>query len=121
MGAPLGTVELRRRVLDHSSLFVGSTPLPLPLANAALEAIKILKTDKSLRPRLSRNTDYVKAALRAAAGPPAPGPLGAPASLPASCGTRSLAGRDAGAPRQRRSIDPMHGRAARETTHEPAS
>src|SRR5205823_1936771 len=66
-GAILGTTPLRRRILDHSAIFVGSTRLTLPLANAALQAIKILKTDKSLRPRLSRNTDYLKLALRAAA------------------------------------------------------
>ena len=35
-GAILGSARLRQQILDHSRMFVGSTPLPLPLANAAL-------------------------------------------------------------------------------------
>jgi 7-keto-8-aminopelargonate synthetase-like enzyme len=58
-------------------LFVGSTPVPLPLANAALAAIKIAKEDKGLRRRLAQNVAYAKAALREAglALPEAPGPI----------------------------------------------
>jgi 8-amino-7-oxononanoate synthase len=76
-GAILGTARLRQQILDHSRMFVGSTPLPLPLANAALTSIRILKADRSLRRRLLRNTDYVKARLRAAGFqlPEAPGPI----------------------------------------------
>ena len=76
-GAILGTAALRRRIFQHSHLFAGSTPLPLPLANAALAALDILKTDKSLRQRLADNSDYVKNALRAAGLPlpEAPGPI----------------------------------------------
>jgi len=70
-GAILGTVALRRRILSRSNLFVGNTPLPLPLANAALRAVQILKTAKSLRHRLARNSQYVKTAL----GDPTPGPI----------------------------------------------
>ncbi len=62
-GAILGSVSLRRRVLEQSRLFIGSTPLPLPLANAALESIRILKTDRGLRARLSANTKFVKDSL----------------------------------------------------------
>src|SRR5205823_9551281 len=40
-GAILGTARLRRKILNRSQIFVGSTPLPLPLANAALEGIRI--------------------------------------------------------------------------------
>src|SRR6266567_3211367 len=64
-----GAAALRRRIFQHSHLFAGSTPLPLPLANAALAALDILKTDKSLRQRLADNSDYVKNALRAAGLP----------------------------------------------------
>ena len=50
-GAILGTAKLRQRILDRSRMFVGSTPLPLPLANAALAGVRILQADKSLRPQ----------------------------------------------------------------------
>ena len=76
-GAILGTPALRKQILQRSRLFVGSTPLPLPLANAALQSVKILKTDKSLRLRLFQNSDYVKTALREAGFeiPKTPGPI----------------------------------------------
>ena len=53
-GAILGTARLRQRILDRSQMFVGSTPLPLPLANAALAGVRILKANPSLRRRLLR-------------------------------------------------------------------
>lgn len=62
-GAILATAALRQKVLDRSRLFVGSTPLPLPLANAASQGVRILATDHSLRQRLFNNTNYVKIAL----------------------------------------------------------
>ncbi|MEI6780569.1 MAG: pyridoxal phosphate-dependent aminotransferase family protein [Verrucomicrobiota bacterium] len=76
-GAILGTARLRQRILDRSRMFVGSTPLPLPLANAALESVRILKSDRGLRRRLTANAAYVKATLRAAGLPLAetPGPV----------------------------------------------
>jgi glycine C-acetyltransferase/8-amino-7-oxononanoate synthase len=76
-GAVLGSARLRQQILDHSRMFTGSTPLPLPLANAALAGVRILKTDQSLRQRLFRNTAYVKAALREAGLPlgETPGPI----------------------------------------------
>ncbi len=76
-GAILGTAKLRQRIIDRSRMFVGSTPLPLPLANAALAGVRILQADKSLRPRLLRNAAHVKTALRAAGLPLAetPGPI----------------------------------------------
>ena len=46
-GAILGTARLRQRILDRSRMFVGSTPLPLPLANAALAGVRILKADRA--------------------------------------------------------------------------
>jgi len=76
-GAVLGTRELRQRILARSRAFLGSTPLPLPLANAALQSIKILSGDKKLRVKLYRNAEYVKAALRRAGVeiPKLPGPI----------------------------------------------
>jgi 7-keto-8-aminopelargonate synthetase-like enzyme len=76
-GAILGTTRLRQQILDRSRMFVGGTPLPLPLASAALAGVRILKADKSLRPRLFRNAAYVKTALREAglALAETPGPI----------------------------------------------
>jgi 8-amino-7-oxononanoate synthase len=65
-GAILGTSRLRQRILDRSTMFVGGTPLPLPLASAALEGVRTLKANPSLRRRLVKNSDYVKTALRQA-------------------------------------------------------
>ena len=63
-GAVLGNLRLRRRILQRSRLFIGSTPLPLPLANAALESIRILDTGRHLRARLAANTNHVRKKLR---------------------------------------------------------
>jgi 7-keto-8-aminopelargonate synthetase-like enzyme len=65
-GAVLGSRSLREKILTRSRLFIGCTPLPPPMAAAALTAVTILKTDRSLRRRLSQNTTYVKVALRKA-------------------------------------------------------
>ncbi len=62
-GAILGAASLRQRILDQSKMFLGSTPPPLPLANAALRSVQILKSDKSLRRRLVANSKVVKEAL----------------------------------------------------------
>jgi 7-keto-8-aminopelargonate synthetase-like enzyme len=76
-GAILGSARFRQRVLDRSRMFVGSTPLPLPLAAAALAGVRILKTDAGLRRRLFENAAYVKTALRKAglALAETPGPI----------------------------------------------
>jgi len=76
-GVILGPPALRSQILGRSLLFAGSTPLPLPLANAALEGMKVLAADPRLRERLARNSAYVKGALRKAglALPEAPGPI----------------------------------------------
>jgi len=76
-GAILGTARFRQSVLDRSRMFVGSTPLPLPLANAALAGVRILKANKGLRAKLLENASYVKTALRSAGLPlpEAPGPI----------------------------------------------
>ena len=46
--------RFRQQILDRSRMFVGSTPLPLPLANAALAGVRILKANQSLRAKLMR-------------------------------------------------------------------
>jgi 8-amino-7-oxononanoate synthase len=63
-GVILGTLDLRKKIFDRSQLFAGSTPVPLPLANAALQGLRILKTDQRLKERLVANTSYVRNALR---------------------------------------------------------
>lgn len=68
-GAILCSRELREKMIERSAIFAGSTPLPLPLACAALRAIQVLRKDRSLRARLNRNVQYVKTALRAAGIP----------------------------------------------------
>lgn len=76
-GAILGSKHLRTRMLQRSQLFLGSTPLPLPLANAALAALDILETDQSLRSRLRSNTLQVKNVLNRSGLvlPKNPGPI----------------------------------------------
>ena len=76
-GAILGSRSLRAKVLARSRLFVGSTPLPLPIANAALQALTILETDQTLRSRLFQNALEVKDAIECAGVPipETPGPV----------------------------------------------
>jgi 7-keto-8-aminopelargonate synthetase-like enzyme len=62
-GAILCTPALREKMIQKSGMFAGSTPVPLPLANAALAGIAILKRDKGLRQRLQANTRFIKSAL----------------------------------------------------------
>jgi 7-keto-8-aminopelargonate synthetase-like enzyme len=75
-GAILCSRKLRAK-LAESSAFVGSTPLPLPLANAAAEALVVVRSDKTFRPRLNANASFVKTALREAGLhlPNNPGPI----------------------------------------------
>ena len=77
-GAILGPRELRQKIFKRSRAFIGSTPLPPPLANAALESVKLLRVrGSSLRQRLNENSQLVKSRL-AEDGfeiPDAPGPI----------------------------------------------
>jgi 7-keto-8-aminopelargonate synthetase-like enzyme len=63
-GAVLGRVEVIEAIQERSRLFLGNTPPPLPLVNAALRSLKILQTDRSLRDRLVKNTTRIKTTLR---------------------------------------------------------
>jgi 7-keto-8-aminopelargonate synthetase-like enzyme len=65
-GAVLCSPSLRARIVSRSRIFGGATPVPLPLAYAAGQALEILGTDLRLRRRLKENTLYVRAGLRRA-------------------------------------------------------
>ena len=68
-GAILGTRPLQRRIYAASSALVGTTPLPPPLAIAALTSVRILENEPKLRRRLSENVTHVKRALQQAGWP----------------------------------------------------
>jgi 7-keto-8-aminopelargonate synthetase-like enzyme len=63
-GAVLCPRTVREKILARSRLFVGNTPLPLPLANAALAALGLLRQDRRLRWRLGENVADCKRRLR---------------------------------------------------------
>lgn len=65
-GAVLGGAKLREQIINRSRLFVGNTPLPLPLAHAATLSIGRLQRTAGLRRRLRKNTALVKTALNQA-------------------------------------------------------
>jgi len=77
-GVVLGPHDLRKKMLARSRAFISSTPLPPPLANAALQAVKLLRRHgQKLRRCLNQNAVLVKTALRAAGWeiPETPGPI----------------------------------------------
>ncbi len=59
-GAILATSRLRQRIFDLSQLFVGSTPLPLPLAYAGLQSVGLMRSGENFRSRLRQNMACVK-------------------------------------------------------------
>lgn len=76
-GFVLGTRELRQQIMQRSGMFVGCTPVPLPIAGAALQSIRILKRGGKLLKSLMANADAVRRQL---AGTPwetqsGPGPI----------------------------------------------
>lgn len=76
-GVIVGSQALRRQILDRSLMFTGGTPLPLPLVNAAIKAVRIVETNPALRKRLIQNSTRVKDALERAgfSHPKTPGPV----------------------------------------------
>lgn len=76
-GAVLCSKALRKRMISQSRIFAGSTPLPLPLAYAAREAIRLFRSDTTLRRRLGINVSTLKSSLRASGLhlPETPGPI----------------------------------------------
>jgi len=65
-GVVLGTRALRKKILSRSWAFIGTTPLPPPLAGAALASLKILRREPARRKRLFQNLFYLRTKLRAA-------------------------------------------------------
>lgn len=65
-GIVLASRAVRKKVWARSWAFMGATPLPLPLAGAALAALKILQSEPGRRKRLFENTAYLRKHLRAA-------------------------------------------------------
>ena len=76
-GAILCDRPFREKMIARSSIFAGSTPLPLPLVNAALTSLDLVRRDLSLRCRLTHNVNRVKSALRSRglAIPDTPAPI----------------------------------------------
>jgi 7-keto-8-aminopelargonate synthetase-like enzyme len=76
-GAVLGARKFTDAIMAGSGVFIGSTPLPPPLAAAALESLRILRTNGPLRERLHRNARYVREELgkRGMAVADTPGPV----------------------------------------------
>ncbi len=76
-GAVLGKQKLQKEIVNRSKVFIGTTPLPLPLTAAALASLKILRAGGRLRERLLSNARYVRQELgkRGVAVPDAPGPV----------------------------------------------
>lgn len=76
-GAVLCSRPLREEIIARSRMFNGNTPLPLPLANAALTAVKLLKRNPQWRKQMNANAAYVKSSLRAEGHdvPDMPGPI----------------------------------------------
>lgn len=75
-GAILCRRELRDQLLQ-TRMFVGSTPLPPPLANAALAAVNWHAKNSTTRKRLTGNSERIKMHLRKAGMrlPQLPGPI----------------------------------------------
>jgi glycine C-acetyltransferase len=64
-GVVLASRVLRGKILARSRSFIGTTPLPPPLAGAALASVKILSREPARRRRLFQNLIFVRTKLRA--------------------------------------------------------
>jgi 8-amino-7-oxononanoate synthase len=65
-GIVLSSHAVRERIMAYSRSFVGTTPLPPPLAGAALASVKILGRDTARRKRLFANLSWLRQRLLAA-------------------------------------------------------
>ncbi len=76
-GVVLAAHAFREKILASSRSFIGTTPLPPPLAGAALAALEILRCEPARRRRLFENLFFVRTQLRAAGWDIAdtPGPI----------------------------------------------
>jgi 7-keto-8-aminopelargonate synthetase-like enzyme len=76
-GAVLTSGDLREKIVTTSRAFAGTTPLPPPLAGAAITAIKIIQAEPSRRKKLRDNTAHLRERLRVGGWdlPEFPGPI----------------------------------------------
>ena len=76
-GVVLCTRAVREQIITRSHVFAGTTPLPLPLAGAAITALKILRSEPVRRKNLSQNVSYLRNELRRSSWkiPETPGPI----------------------------------------------
>ena len=76
-GVILASGALRKKIVACGRPFIGTTPLPPPLAGAALKAVEILKREPGRRKRLAQNLSYIRRGLCAAGWdiPDQPGPM----------------------------------------------
>ena len=76
-GVVLCSATFRRKMLASSRSFIGTTPLPPPLAGAVLAALGILQREPARRKRLFQNVSFVRTRLRRAGWEIAetPGPI----------------------------------------------
>ena len=64
-GAVLSTAAFQERLQKQSRAYAGNTPLPLPCAAAALEALRVLREEgDALRTQLQANLLFVRESLR---------------------------------------------------------
>lgn len=98
-GAVVGGVDLVAAVRDRSRLYVGTTPCPPPMVEAARVALRILSSDATLLAKLRSNIRTMQAVLSEAVGwtptrheYPTVGARGEPALVPIfafACGNRA--------------------------------
>jgi 7-keto-8-aminopelargonate synthetase-like enzyme len=76
-GVVLASEAIHDRVRARSRMFMGTTPIPLPLAGAGLAALKILRAEPERRARLMENAWQFRKALRSGGWEVAdvPGPI----------------------------------------------
>ena len=65
-GIILATETVRRQIIARSRSYAGATPLPPPLAGAALASLKILQMARARRQRLAANVTWFRSAVAAA-------------------------------------------------------
>jgi len=65
-GMVLTSRAWRGKILERSRTFAGTTPLPPPLAGAALASLQILRSEPARRDRLFQNLNQVRRPLRQA-------------------------------------------------------
>jgi len=85
-GFILADARLAGRVLARSAWFAASTPIPLPIAAAALAAGRVIMTDTAMRERLRAHAILVKSALTKAGLETVPNPAPLAAFLPSTPG-----------------------------------